>query len=443
MTRTRKAVVVATALLAGAVPLVFGGAPALAATAPVAAAPAAAEVGTVVQDGGRLTVPSGTEGPVTLRFTAKPTAGTTGPLTARVELPVTGWPGGGMTDHRLAAMIDSTCSVAGGAFAPCEWDGTSLDEDETGPARVVLDLPVAQAAASIAYAVTLDLPEGLEWIGALDAPVTLKDAAGATVAAGTVGVDVVKGSAYRPYLFGRDRDGVLWTYKGTGDATRPLERKVRVGGGWQQYTAVVPLDETGSNGRGDVVARDRDGVLWFYEGVPNDPATPFKPRVRVGGGWNKYTALVGRDGGLVARDTGGVLWNYVRDAERPAGFDVLFEPRVAVGGGWNAYDALTSLGGGALARDKAGVLWKYERDDYDGSAPARPYEARTKVGGGWQVYTALAGTGDLQGGHPDVVARDAGGQLWLYAGTYRNGSLQPASSRTLVGGGWNAYNLIF
>ncbi|MEU2547558.1 tachylectin-related carbohydrate-binding protein [Streptomyces roseolus] len=441
MKRTRRSAVAATALLAGVVPLVLGGAPAaMAETVPVVAeAAVAAEVGTIVQEGGRTTVPSGTEGPVTLRFTATPAAGTTGPLTARVRLPITDYPAGGWNPYRLSDAIDSTCSAGGGAFRTCTWlTGDDLNENFSG---LAVDFPAVQVAGPVAYAVTLDLPEGLEWIGSLDAPVTLKDSTGTVVAEGKVGIDVVKGSAYRPLLFGRDRDGVLWSYKGTGDPVRPLDRKVRVGGGWQQYTAIVPLDETGTNGRGDVVARDRDGVLWFYEGVPHNQAAPFKPRVRIGGGWNKYTALAGRDGGLVARDTGGVLWNYVRNAETHDFVHPLLKPRVAVGGGWNTYDTLTALGGGALGRDKAGVLWAH---DPDGSAsPQRPYDARVKVGGGWQVYTAIAGTGDLQGGNPDVVARDAEGRLWLYAGRLRDGALQPASSRTLIGGGWNTYDLIF
>ncbi len=38
------------------------------------------------------------------------------------------------------------------------------------------------------------------------------------------------------------------------------------------------------------MARDREGVLWFYAGT-GDPSAPFAPPVRVGGGWNTYTML--------------------------------------------------------------------------------------------------------------------------------------------------------
>ncbi|MFD4154553.1 hypothetical protein ACFWR4_17630 [Streptomyces hydrogenans] len=437
MTRMRKAVVVATALLAGAVPLVFGGAPAMAATAPVTAEAAAAEVGTVVQEGGRTQVPSGVDDPGTLRFTATPTVGTTGPLTARVELLDRNWDTGAWSDHRVAGQLRSTCSVAGGPFAPCDWDGTSGVEPGTG--RVVLDLPVARSADRIGYAVTIHLDSGMAWMGSLDASVTLKDAAGTVVATGEVGFDVVQGSPQRPLLFGRDHDGVLWSYRASYDPAAPLDRRVRIGGGWQKYTAVVPMGRLDTAGVGHLVARDKDGVLWFYKGT-NDPAAPFEPRVRIGGGWNKYTAFAANGGMLVARDSGGVLWNYERDRDATGG--AVLKPRVQVGGGWNTYNALSGLDGGAIARDKQGVLWKYDRPGYL-YTPSTPFEPRVKIGGGWQVYTAVTGTGGIGGGFADVVARDAQGRLWLYETSSSGFDGAVPTTRTLVGGGWNTYDLIF
>ncbi|MER7536096.1 tachylectin-related carbohydrate-binding protein [Streptomyces sp. NPDC097704] len=437
----RSAVVVATALVAGIAPVALGGAQAFAVTAPTRAAAAAGaeDLGFITQPGGRLTVPAGAEGPVTLDITASLMPDTTGQLKARITLPITNWPVGGWTDYRTAAQIKSTCSVDGGAAVPCSWKGTSLDED--GPARVVLDLPVKPAAPRIHYAVTLDLPDTLAWIGSLDAPVTLTDETGKVVADGKVGLDVVQGTPdawRRAALHARDHDGVLWRYEGTGKTGKPFATRTKVGGGWGAYTAVTPVTTATADGRGDLVARDKAGVLWYYKGS-GKPSAPFAPRVRVGGGWNEYTALVGRDGDLVARDKAGVLWFYKKtgDVTKP------FAARVRVGAGWNTYSALTPQDGGALARDTAGVLWKYAPKTVTATNTTQPYQPRQRVGGGWNTYTAIAGTADLGAyGVPDVVARDASGKLYAYEGVVRNGTVVP-DGRTLVGGGWNIYDLIF
>ncbi|SEN41251.1 hypothetical protein [Actinacidiphila rubida] len=53
-----------------------------------------------------------------------------------------------------------------------------------------------------------------------------------------------------------------------------------------------------------------NGVLWYYQASWNT-AEPFRPRVRIGAGWNIYTSVVGtgtqaafpgQGDGLVARD---------------------------------------------------------------------------------------------------------------------------------------------
>ncbi|MFE7515734.1 hypothetical protein ACFU8I_31580 [Streptomyces sp. NPDC057540] len=95
--------------------------------------------------------------------------------------------------------------------------------------------------------------------------------------------------------------------------------------------------------------------------------------------------------------------------------------------------------GAVHARDKDGVLWRYERR-YN-----VPYGPRQRVGGGWNTYTAIAGTAELgRDTYPDLVARDGAGKLWLYQGTRKpSAELVPGSARTLVGGGWNTYDLIF
>ncbi len=45
------------------------------------------------------------------------------------------------------------------------------------------------------------------------------------------------------------------------------------------------------DGRPDLVARDKDGVLWFYQGTGSASA-PFKGRTKIGNGWKIYGMLV-------------------------------------------------------------------------------------------------------------------------------------------------------
>ena len=52
--------------------------------------------------------------------------------------------------------------------------------------------------------------------------------------------------------------------------------------------------------------------------------------------------------------------------------------------------------------------------------------------------TAIVGVGDFNGdGHPDVLARDSSGTLWLYPGNSSDGF----GPRVSLGGGWNGYTL--
>ncbi|WP_405854239.1 hypothetical protein OG361_16365 [Streptomyces sp. NBC_00090] len=454
MARVRTAVV-AVALIATMAPVVLGGSAAVAAPSPAttattattaaaeAAVGAVAEVGTVVQDGGRLTVPAGEEGAVTLRFTASLPAGVRGPVTGVLRLPdkLTEIAGSSPVSENV---IRSTCSVNGVAYGECRWDMPYMhDTQDADPPS--LALPTVTAAGTLAYAVTLDADRSAIVLGTPDARVELKDGTGAVVAEGTVGLDFVYGTpppSVRGAVHARDKYGVLWRYEGTGDVNRPFAARKRVGGGWNAYTAVTPVRTAKADGWGDLVARDKSGVLWYYSGT-GKPSAPFAPRQRVGGGWNVYTALVGvGDGGLVARDRDGVLWRY------ESGYHAPFEPRQRVGGGWNTYTALTMSGryDGVLGRDKDGVLWKYDRL---GIIPGPPFAPRHRVGGGWNIYSAIAGAAELgRDRYPDLVARDRAGKLWLYQGvpkplTSWDYSPVPGPTRTLVGGGWNTYNLIF
>ncbi|MER5204874.1 VCBS repeat-containing protein [Streptomyces sp. NPDC002825] len=180
--------------------------------------------------------------------------------------------------------------------------------------------------------------------------------------------DVAGSSA--PDTVGRDLEGVLWLYQGTGDNNRfPLESRVRIGSGWYRYEELAGGSDLTGDGRADLVAMEYDGGLFLYAGT-GDAAAPFAPRRKIGFGWNIYDQLV------------------------------------AVG------NVAGAPAGDLLARDKAGVLWLYLGKG-DGS-----YAPRVKVGAGWGVYGDLVGIGDAnKDGRPDLFARGANNTSYFYAGT--------------------------
>ncbi|MFJ3536106.1 FG-GAP repeat domain-containing protein [Streptomyces sp. NPDC090109] len=139
----------------------------------------------------------------------------------------------------------------------------------------------------------------------------------------------------------RDKSGVLWLYRSNYDGTA-LHARVRVGGGWDAYNAIVGSGDYTGDGRNDLVARDRSGVLWLYPGT-GQAGAPFHARVKVGGGWNSYTKLAAPGditgdgkGDLVAVNSGGELFRYSGTGEKGNPF----KPRVSIGHGYQTYNNL-------------------------------------------------------------------------------------------------------
>ncbi|CAG6394882.1 N-acetylmuramoyl-L-alanine amidase [Actinacidiphila cocklensis] len=95
----------------------------------------------------------------------------------------------------------------------------------------------------------------------------------------------------RADLVGRDASGVLWLYKGTGNATTPYANRTRIAGGWNLYNTLVGAGDLNEDGKADLVGRDASGVLWLYKGTGNATA-PYANRTRIGGGWNVYNTLI-------------------------------------------------------------------------------------------------------------------------------------------------------
>ncbi|MFH9953398.1 FG-GAP repeat domain-containing protein [Streptomyces roseolus] len=143
-------------------------------------------------------------------------------------------------------------------------------------------------------------------------------------------------------LVALDGSGVLWHYLGKGDGT--FTARKQVGGGWGAYNKITGGSDLNGDGRSDLLATDASGVLWFYKGT-GDSTRPFATRVKVGGGWGAYNQLtaVGNIAGaaagdLVARDKDGVLWLYLGKG------DGTFAARKQIGGGWGAFSQLVGAG---------------------------------------------------------------------------------------------------
>ncbi|MFF3607407.1 tachylectin-related carbohydrate-binding protein [Streptomyces sp. NPDC002463] len=431
MRQLRRALVTAGLALALTSSALAGGA---------ATATAAPEPGTITQEGGPLRVPAGEEGPVTTRLTVTLPPGVKGPIRSERLgfLAAYGTPG-----DRPGPRITSTCAVDGGAFEPCPW--ASPDPETVDGIWLLFDLPAAQVpegASSVTYDITMDVGSDFARFGYISTAVDLHDATGTVVARGELAFSFERGTleaSLRTSLHARDRNGVLWQYDATGRIGTPLKPRKRVGGGWNAYTALTKLDRTTAAGAGDLVARDRDGVLWYYRGSRREGA-PFEPRRRVGGGWNVYTSLTGLPGGdLYARDRDGVLWRYPAThwVEHP------FGRRVRVGGGWNAYTSIVAFGDGLIAHTPDGRQWRYEKaDDWD---PAVPFKPRRAVGGGWNAYTALAGMGRIDpeayGDEQSLAARARDGKLVVYGVVKFDGKSEPYYPRP-GGWGWNIYDLL-
>ncbi|MFF4170913.1 FG-GAP-like repeat-containing protein [Streptomyces sp. NPDC001744] len=223
-------------------------------------------------------------------------------------------------------------------------------------------------------------------------------------------------------LFVRDTGGALWRF-GTRPTTpggSPAEAGgTRAGVGWGVYDRIEATGNIAGSAAPDAVARDRDGVLWLYQGT-GDRDNPLAARTKVGVGWQAYDRLAGGsdltgDGrpDLVATDKAGDLYLYKGTGSSTAPF----EARRKIGVGWGIYNELAATGnlaggpaGDLLARDKAGVLWLYLGKG-DGT-----FAARTRVGGGWGSFTGLTAVGDANGdGYADLIASN--GAETFYAGT--------------------------
>ncbi|MFI8403402.1 FG-GAP repeat domain-containing protein [Streptomyces sp. NPDC085463] len=184
---------------------------------------------------------------------------------------------------------------------------------------------------------------------------------------------------------------------GSSDLAQLLQNKLYVegrviGSGWGVYNALVgPGDLTG-DGKGDLLAREKSGVLYLYPG--NGAGTGFAARVRVGSGWGAYDRIVGAgdytgDGrsDLVSRTPGGVLYLYAGtgSAKTP------FKTRQQIGTGWHTYSKVIAPGD-LNADGKGDLLGVASNGDlyaYLNASPGK-FTPRARIGNGYGIYNAMS-----------------------------------------------------
>ncbi|MDX2564539.1 hypothetical protein PV371_33490 [Streptomyces sp. TX20-6-3] len=90
--------------------------------------------------------------------------------------------------------------------------------------------------------------------------------------------------------------------------------KIDRGSGWNTYERLVATRDLAGSAHADVPARDRSGVLWFYQGAGHSLAS----RTKVGGGRQTYDRLAAPAAtppatarpDLIATDRSGHVWLY-------------------------------------------------------------------------------------------------------------------------------------
>ncbi|MFF8607724.1 FG-GAP repeat domain-containing protein [Streptomyces sp. NPDC015346] len=192
----------------------------------------------------------------------------------------------------------------------------------------------------------------------------------------------------------RDKAGVLWLYTGKGDGT--FSTRAKVGTGWGVYDKIAAGSDLTGDGRPDLLATDTAGALWLYKGT-GDWRAPFSARKRIGTGWGIYNQITavgniagGTAGDLLARDKAGVLWLYTGKG------DGTFTARTRIGAGWNTFTQLVGVGDAdrdgradlyAVGPDASAVLYK---GTGDWRAPFRSPEIISVISDAVRTYNHFA-----------------------------------------------------
>ncbi|MCQ9165548.1 FG-GAP-like repeat-containing protein [Arthrobacter sp. STN4] len=181
------------------------------------------------------------------------------------------------------------------------------------------------------------------------------------------------------------------------------------------------------------------------------PLTPTSVQVGTSG-WTAYPQLIAA-GSLAAGGTpdlvtvdsssGSYLWMYSSTGKLSP--ETAFNPRVNIGNGWSIYNMVLGTGDlngdghpDLVARDANGALWFYAGTGIAGSGA---YKTRVQIGSGWNGFTHVIAAGDMNGDkEPDLLAIDSTGALWLYP--MHTGTTPTFGTRVQVGSGWGGFSQV-
>jgi hypothetical protein len=115
---------------------------------------------------------------------------------------------------------------------------------------------------------------------------------------------------------------------------------------------------------------------------------------------------------------------------------------VEIGTGWSTYTfaGVRDWNGDGhpdvVAEDSSGALWMYPSSGtVNGTSTLG---TRVKIGSSWTTYTLEGMTDWDNDGHMDLVAMDSTGLLWLYPGDTAHDT---STARVQIGTGWTNYTI--
>ena len=248
-------------------------------------------------------------------------------------------------------------------------------------------------------------------------------------------------------LIGLTPNGTLWVYAGTGAGN--VDAGVPITPNWTGYNRLLAPGDMDSNGKPDLITRGNDGKLWLHK--RSSATGELLRRVQIGTGWNAYDIIlapgdVDHDGrpDLLARSMpDGTLWLF-----RGTGLGTI-SPRVSFDAGWAGYNAIYTPGDvnedghpDLLARDSDGKLYLFK-----GNGNAGLQAGGTLVGTGFDAYTDVICPGDFdKDGHCDIIGRTGTGDLYLYGASWSGGAVEDHvfndgfTAPVFIDGGWDAFN---
>jgi VCBS repeat protein len=242
-------------------------------------------------------------------------------------------------------------------------------------------------------------------------------------------------------VLARLSDGSLRMLRGNG-AGGLIDNGESAGGGWDTAVDVLAPGDFSGDGRPDLLARTAAGTLRLHRGDGNGGF--LESGITLGTGWGSLTAVIAPgdwngDGraDVLARTPAGAMLMY-----RGNGAGGFVDNGVQIGSSWNGFSNIYPAGDfdwdgdpDVLARTPTGQLYLYRGNGTGGFA-----DNGTLLGNYWDNFTAITAGGDFSGdGFPDVLARNAAGELKLYRG---NGAGGFVDNGVQPGAGWNAFTHI-